>query len=360
MTSSLGIRIASPPASPHPRPLPPVPKDQLRSSVTKPTIPFRPRGFPPPRRFPPRAGRESVAPHNRPEVHRVSSASAPWWSMSTTLVCLRGFPAARIHPSKNSPRQQPYRVTTASCPLDVAARSARPQAAPGSRPVSWSRDSWEPRRPRPGSSTPTALHDHPAPADAGVNPVFAAPLERPERSACRPRLVRAATGGSEEPSVTARPTVRPKTAGRPGAVVPPPLEETASRHRGAPTPERSRPSAQVSRAPPERAARVACRARVAEPVPDDLTDAAAPARLQGGPHGSRRSTAGASLRAEALRVRSRPSVRRSDHQDALIVKPRSRRRGGNPHRQLREAEASLCRPGMRPGGPSPRGTPRCR
>jgi len=33
---------------------------------------FRPRGFSPPRRLTPRASREFIAPHNRPEVHCVS------------------------------------------------------------------------------------------------------------------------------------------------------------------------------------------------------------------------------------------------------------------------------------------------
>jgi hypothetical protein len=70
--SSRGIRVAPSPTSLDSRPLPPDSRAWLRPAVTTPQVTFRPRGFSPPRRFPPRASREFVAPHSRPEVRCVS------------------------------------------------------------------------------------------------------------------------------------------------------------------------------------------------------------------------------------------------------------------------------------------------
>jgi hypothetical protein len=83
---------------------------------------FRPRGFAPPRRFPPRGGHGSVAPRNRSRVRRVSclppSHAARRWRAGRGQSPRRGS-----NPSKSFPRQQPYRITAAlaflplpSCP----------------------------------------------------------------------------------------------------------------------------------------------------------------------------------------------------------------------------------------------------
>jgi hypothetical protein len=74
---------------------------------------FRPRGFSPPRRFPPRASRESIAPHNRLEVRCVSLGSVRVPYRSTYRMGSRPPRSAISHPSKDSPRRQPHRVTTA-------------------------------------------------------------------------------------------------------------------------------------------------------------------------------------------------------------------------------------------------------
>jgi len=85
---------------------------------TTPIVSFRPRGFAPPRRFSPGRAPELVA-----SRYRTGFAPFPRWPTrfpgpSST------FPM-RTHPSKNSPRQQPFRITAACCLLAVHARLPR-------------------------------------------------------------------------------------------------------------------------------------------------------------------------------------------------------------------------------------------
>jgi hypothetical protein len=57
------------------RPLPGA--SSLRPDAAKRRVPFRPRGFAPPRRLPPHTARGFVAPRSRSGVHRVSDVSEP-------------------------------------------------------------------------------------------------------------------------------------------------------------------------------------------------------------------------------------------------------------------------------------------
>jgi hypothetical protein len=66
---------------------------------------FRPCGFAPLRRFAPRGSCGSVAPRNRPRVHRVSGL--PAGGRPKAASGRDPFPRCVSHPPKSSPRQQP-------------------------------------------------------------------------------------------------------------------------------------------------------------------------------------------------------------------------------------------------------------
>jgi len=89
---------------------------------------FRPRGFPPPRRFPPRLACGLVASRSRPwGSSRLARASfQPALDESSACLVLVAF-HVMIDPSELSPRQQPVRVTTACCLPAVTARSLHPR-----------------------------------------------------------------------------------------------------------------------------------------------------------------------------------------------------------------------------------------
>jgi len=89
---------------------------------TRPWIPFRHRGFAPPRRFSPPS-----APKRMDLAVRESRACCIPLPI-VGFIAFRGSPAVasrmvrssrRLHPSKDSPRAQPVRVSTACCPLAV-------------------------------------------------------------------------------------------------------------------------------------------------------------------------------------------------------------------------------------------------
>jgi hypothetical protein len=126
-----GVRLAPPPSSRgirRSRALPPTCLSRVNSrrsrspsfgrAGTHRPILFRPRGSSPPRRFPPRGGRGSVAPRSRTRVRRVSrytGARHPrppegglWPGRSQWRSPRRGS-----HPSKSSLRRQPHRITAA-------------------------------------------------------------------------------------------------------------------------------------------------------------------------------------------------------------------------------------------------------
>jgi hypothetical protein len=77
-----------------------------RTGAARCRFPFRPRGFAPPRRFAPCVSCGSVAPRNRPRVHRVSR-DPTGWSPEGGPRCRDGSPRCDSHPPKSSPRQQP-------------------------------------------------------------------------------------------------------------------------------------------------------------------------------------------------------------------------------------------------------------
>lgn len=97
--------------------LPSASSDQLE-------VPFRPRGLAPPRRLSPHGDRGLVA-----------SRSRPWGSPRFRVPSsLRGYrldvgdcsPRRESHPSKDSPRRQPFHVTVVVASLPLSRLSARP------------------------------------------------------------------------------------------------------------------------------------------------------------------------------------------------------------------------------------------
>jgi hypothetical protein len=88
----------------------------LRPDAATRRISFRPRGFAPPRRLAPSRCRGLVASHCQPGVRRVSDP--PRQGDQDRLVDAR-LPPGASYPSKNSPHQQPYRVTAASALLPL-------------------------------------------------------------------------------------------------------------------------------------------------------------------------------------------------------------------------------------------------
>jgi len=94
-----------------------------RFEATSPEIPFRPRGFAPPRRFPPRAElRACCIP-----LPILGFAAFPYRSRRLPKQGRRSgtFPQRNSHPSKETPRRQPHRVTAAVALLPLARRASR-------------------------------------------------------------------------------------------------------------------------------------------------------------------------------------------------------------------------------------------
>jgi hypothetical protein len=81
-------------------------RSSRRTGAARCRFSFRPRGFAPPRRLTPRWSCGSVAPRNRPRVHRVSR-DPTGWSPEGGPRCRDGSPRCDSHPPKSSPRQQP-------------------------------------------------------------------------------------------------------------------------------------------------------------------------------------------------------------------------------------------------------------
>jgi hypothetical protein len=117
---------------------------------------FRPRGFAPPRRFSPRWSCGSVAPRNRPRVHRVSCV--PAGGRPKAASGRDQFPRCNSHPPKSSPRQQPDSHHCDRClpvvtvllggerrPKPVTAPTAIPAGAGGVRPSDQPGDQRAPR-----------------------------------------------------------------------------------------------------------------------------------------------------------------------------------------------------------------------
>jgi hypothetical protein len=115
----------------------------LRTDVAKRRFMFRPRGFTPPQRFPPRESYGSVAPRNRPRVRRVSCVPPPhrpkagkrrdnprdavhtlrrFSLISSRTASLRPLPSCRYRPARRGPRREPVSLPTAS-PTEVGERT---------------------------------------------------------------------------------------------------------------------------------------------------------------------------------------------------------------------------------------------
>jgi hypothetical protein len=96
--------------------------------VSRPIDSFRPRGFAPPRRFPPHRGsRACCIPLPVLGFVAFPASVAAAWPKPATVDGKRS-PRRVSHPSKNPPRLQPYRVTTALAFLPLPNR--RPTGAP--------------------------------------------------------------------------------------------------------------------------------------------------------------------------------------------------------------------------------------
>jgi len=105
-----------------------------------PVVVFRPRGFSPPRQLAPTDGRRSVAPCSR-SWGSLRFPLAFAWSTRRLPRAPARVPRSAIHPSKNTPRQQPYRVTAAvalllllselESDLETRRRHRRAEARPG-------------------------------------------------------------------------------------------------------------------------------------------------------------------------------------------------------------------------------------
>jgi len=75
---------------------------------------FRPRGFAPPRRLTPHTGLGFIAPRSQMEFAAFQSGHSPPSPTEVDSVDKRrSFPQRGSHPSKNSPRRQPYRIAAA-------------------------------------------------------------------------------------------------------------------------------------------------------------------------------------------------------------------------------------------------------
>jgi hypothetical protein len=96
-----------------------------------PVVAFRPRGFSPPRQLAPTDGRRSVAPCSRSWG---SPRFPPAFACSTRRPpsAPARVPRSAIHPPKNTPRQQPYRVTAAIALLLLL---LEPESEPGAADV---------------------------------------------------------------------------------------------------------------------------------------------------------------------------------------------------------------------------------
>ena len=100
-SSSHGIRVS--PSHRHTsRASTPGSRSSLRAGAAKRRLLFRPRGFAPPRRFPPRESHGSVAPRNRSRVRRVSCVP-PARATRRRLGRTGSIPATRFTPFEDFP-----------------------------------------------------------------------------------------------------------------------------------------------------------------------------------------------------------------------------------------------------------------
>lgn len=104
-------------------PLPVIVANYLRPPGANRSVTFRSRGFSPPQRFAPLSVCGSIAPRCQPGVRYVSPYSLPNTFRKKTWALSSVPRNALSYPSKNSPRQQPVRVTTGLCPPDISTHS---------------------------------------------------------------------------------------------------------------------------------------------------------------------------------------------------------------------------------------------
>jgi hypothetical protein len=121
MCPSVGIPVARP-----------LPGAEAPIGLVGPThrVAFRPRGSSPPRRFPPRGGRGSIAPRSRTRVRRVSRCTGARLPQPPEDGPGPGHsqwrsPRRGSHPSKSSLRRQPHRITAAVASLPSPSRPRR-------------------------------------------------------------------------------------------------------------------------------------------------------------------------------------------------------------------------------------------
>jgi hypothetical protein len=128
-TSSYGIRAAFSLTSLYSRPLPQHPKVSLRQPTTAVDYTFRPRSFSLPRRFPPRASREFIAPHSQPKVHCVSSVILPHLLPKPPVWSESQIPRNAFH----TPRRIPLVCSRTVSPRPLPSCRYRSLTAPKSR-----------------------------------------------------------------------------------------------------------------------------------------------------------------------------------------------------------------------------------
>jgi hypothetical protein len=122
-------------------------RSPLRTDVARRRFTFRPRGFTPPQRFPPRESYGSVAPRNRSRVRRVSCVPPPHHPkvgkrrdnprdavhtlrrfplISSRTASLRPLPSCRYRPARHGRRREPVSLPTAPPPRWEAYTSNNP------------------------------------------------------------------------------------------------------------------------------------------------------------------------------------------------------------------------------------------
>jgi hypothetical protein len=119
----------------------------LRTDAARRRFTFRPRGFTPPQRFPPRESYGSVAPRNRPRVRHVSCVPPPhhpkmgkrrdnsrdavhtlrrFSLISSRTASLRPLPSYRYHPARHDRRPKPVSLPTAPPPKWLCVHPIKP------------------------------------------------------------------------------------------------------------------------------------------------------------------------------------------------------------------------------------------
>jgi len=138
----------------------PLPRTLPHASVagSHPCNSFRPRGFAPPRRFPPLGGRGLVASRCRswgsPRFREPDSRSSTWQARSWRED--RHHPRDALHTPRRYSRLQPYHVTVAVAPVPLADDPAR-LAVPAPLPAPSRRAPHDRRRRLRGVSPPSSL-----------------------------------------------------------------------------------------------------------------------------------------------------------------------------------------------------------